>query len=107
LALVPAAYYQFVIDYTPYVDVIPLSTPDPEFDRAAFAIDFYARERFVWGMVSLIICLIGAIFLEAIYIIVTGRLSIELSTIVSGLIGSFTKAFLMRQKRRGVGATNY
>jgi hypothetical protein len=38
--LVPEAYYQFVIDYAPYVYVIPPSTPDLEFGRAAFAAAF-------------------------------------------------------------------
>ncbi|NWG11470.1 hypothetical protein HXY33_06985 [Candidatus Bathyarchaeota archaeon] len=44
MALVPEAYYQFVMDYAPYVYVIPPDTPDPESGRAAFsaafAIDF-------------------------------------------------------------------
>jgi hypothetical protein len=41
---VPEAYYQFVMDYAPYVYVIPPSTPDPAFGKgvlaANFAIDF-------------------------------------------------------------------
>jgi len=44
LGKVPEAYYQFVMDYAPYVYVIPPDTPDPEWGRAAFsaafAIDF-------------------------------------------------------------------
>jgi hypothetical protein len=34
---VPEAYFQFVMDYAPYVYVVPESGPDPEWGRAAFA----------------------------------------------------------------------
>jgi hypothetical protein len=37
---VPSAYYQFIIDYAPYVYVIPGSGPDPTWGRAAFAAAF-------------------------------------------------------------------
>jgi len=40
LANVPEAYYQFVMDYAPYVYVIPSSGPDPTWGRAAFAAAF-------------------------------------------------------------------
>jgi hypothetical protein len=40
MGAVPEAYYQFVMDYAPYVYVIPPSTPDPEWARAAFAAAF-------------------------------------------------------------------
>lgn len=40
MAAVPEAYYQFVMDYAPYVYVIPPDTPDPEYGRAAFAAAF-------------------------------------------------------------------
>ena len=51
---VPEAYYQFIIDYAPYVYVIPPNTPDPQWGRAtfaaAFAIDFlteaYTKPQF-------------------------------------------------------------
>lgn len=54
MGTVPEAYYQFIMDYAPYVYVIPPSTPDPAFGRsvfaAGFAIDFlfeaYATEQF-------------------------------------------------------------
>jgi len=36
----PDAYYQFIIDYAPYVYVIPGSGPDPTWGRAAFAAAF-------------------------------------------------------------------
>jgi hypothetical protein len=37
---VPEAYYEFVMDYAPYVYVIPGSGPDLEWGRAAFAAGF-------------------------------------------------------------------
>jgi len=37
---VPDAYYQFIIDYAPYVYVSPPNTPDPTWGRAAFAAAF-------------------------------------------------------------------
>jgi len=52
-------------------------------------------ERFVWGMTALIVALIGSIVLEGVYIAVKGELSVEIWTVVAGLIGSFTTAFLL------------
>lgn len=52
-------------------------------------------ERFVWGIVTMIIALIGTLTLEAIYIIITGQAQTEILAIISGLIGSITTAFLM------------
>jgi hypothetical protein len=40
MGAVPEAYYQFVMDYAPYVYVIPPGTPDREWGRAAFAAAF-------------------------------------------------------------------
>jgi len=40
MAAVPEPYYKFVLDYAPYVYVIPPDTPDPEWGRAAFAAAF-------------------------------------------------------------------
>jgi hypothetical protein len=40
MAKVPDAYYQFIMDYAPYVYVIPGSGPDLEWGRAAFAAAF-------------------------------------------------------------------
>ena len=58
-------------------------------------------------MTALIISLVGTIVLEVIHIIVTGRLSTELFTVISGLIGSFTTAFCLgpdgRRKRMPKG----
>jgi hypothetical protein len=54
MGTVPEAYFQFVMDYAPYVYVIPPSTPDPAFGKgilaASFAIDFlyeaYSAQQF-------------------------------------------------------------
>jgi len=40
MGVVPNAYYQFIMDYAPYVYVIPPNTPDPTWGRAAFATAF-------------------------------------------------------------------
>ena len=54
MGTVPEAYFQFIMDYAPYVYVIPPSTPDPTFGKgvlaASFAIDFlyegYSAQQF-------------------------------------------------------------
>jgi len=50
MAEVPQAYYQFIMDYAPYVYVISGSGPDTELGRAAFAaafaIDFFYEAYF-------------------------------------------------------------
>jgi len=54
MGAVPEAYYQLIMDYAPYVYVIPPNTPDPEWGKAvfaaAFAIDFlceaYSTKQF-------------------------------------------------------------
>ncbi|MCL4429972.1 MAG: hypothetical protein M1167_04385 [Chloroflexi bacterium] len=54
MGTVPEAYYQFIMDYAPYVYVIPPNTPDPAFGKgvlaASFVIDFfceaYSAEQF-------------------------------------------------------------
>jgi hypothetical protein len=54
MGTVPEPYYQFIMDYAPYVYVIPPNTPDPAFGKgvlaASFAIDFlceaYSAQQF-------------------------------------------------------------
>lgn len=55
-------------------------------------------ERFVWGMVTLIIALVGVIALEIVCILVTGAFNSELLAVISGLIGSLVTAFVMGKK---------
>ncbi|MGD6807647.1 MAG: hypothetical protein ACQCN4_11895, partial [Candidatus Bathyarchaeia archaeon] len=47
MGIVPETYYQFIMDYAPYVYVIPPSTPDLSFGKgvlaASFAIDFFCE----------------------------------------------------------------
>jgi hypothetical protein len=50
MGVVPEAYYNFVMNYAPYVYVVPPNTPDPACGRAAFAaafaIDFLFEAHF-------------------------------------------------------------
>ena len=55
-------------------------------------------ERFVWGMATLIIALVGVIGLEAMYILVTGTVNGEVLAVISGLVGSLVTAFVMGKK---------
>jgi hypothetical protein len=55
-------------------------------------------ERFVWGMVTLIVALVGVLVLEAVCIVVTGAFNSELLAVISGLVGSLATAFLMGKK---------
>jgi hypothetical protein len=55
-------------------------------------------ERFVWGMVTLIVALVGVLVLEGVCIVVTGTLNSELLAVISGLVGSLATAFLMGKK---------
>lgn len=55
-------------------------------------------ERFIWGVVILLVALVGLVVLEVVYIAVTGRLSMELLTIISGLVGSLSATFLSGRK---------
>lgn len=47
MGTVPETYYQFVMDYAPYIYVIPPDTPDPAFGKgvlaASFALDFFCE----------------------------------------------------------------
>ena len=55
-------------------------------------------ERFIWGMVLLIIALVGVIVLEVVCIVVTGAFNSELLAVISGLVGSLVTAFVMGKK---------
>ena len=55
-------------------------------------------ERFVWGMVLLIVALVGVLILEAVHIWVAGTVNNEMLMVVSGLIGALVSTFL-REKR--------
>ena len=55
-------------------------------------------ERFVWGMVTLIIALVGVLVLEVVCIVVTGAFNSELLAVISGVVGSLVTAFVMGKK---------
>jgi hypothetical protein len=55
-------------------------------------------ERFVWGMVILIVALIGLIVMETAYIVVTGKVNTEMLMVISGLVGALSSTFLMGKK---------
>ena len=50
MGIVPEAYFQFVMDFAPYVYVVPPDNPDPAFGKgvlaASFAIDFLCEAYF-------------------------------------------------------------
>jgi hypothetical protein len=56
-------------------------------------------ERFVWGMVTLIIALVGVIVLEAMHLLITGTVNSEMLAVISGLIGSLVTAFVLGKKQ--------
>ena len=55
-------------------------------------------ERFVWGMVLLLVALVGMILLETIFIVVTRTINDDLIAGISALLGSLTTAFLMGKR---------
>jgi hypothetical protein len=55
-------------------------------------------ERFVWGMVLLLVALLGMILLETIFIVVTGTINDDLIAGISALLGSLTTAFLIGKR---------
>lgn len=55
-------------------------------------------ERFVWGMATLIVALVGVLVLEVVCIVVTGAFNSELLAVISGLVGSLVTAFVMGKK---------
>ena len=55
-------------------------------------------ERFVWGMVLLLVALVGMILLETIFIVVTRTVNDDLIAGISALLGSLTTAFLMGKR---------
>jgi hypothetical protein len=62
-------------------------------------VEIAPSERFVWGMVALIIALVGLMLLEASNLTVTGTINNELLAVISGIVGSLITAFLMGKKK--------
>ena len=56
-------------------------------------------ERFVWGIIAIIVALVGLIVLEAVYILVTGKFSSEIFSAISGIATGLVTVFVMGKKR--------
>ena len=99
----------FVRDYFTRVEYVADDHPMPLVTRTARKARTRSRryrpvrvspsERFVWGMIVLVVALVGLIVLEAVCIVVTGNLSVELIAVISGLVGSLSTAFLTGKQR--------
>jgi membrane associated rhomboid family serine protease len=57
-------------------------------------------ERFVWGIIAVIIALVGLIVLEAMYILVTGKFSSDLFSAISGIATGLVTVFVMGKRGR-------
>jgi hypothetical protein len=57
-------------------------------------------ERFVWGIIAVIIALIGLITLEAMCIVVTGTFNLELFSGISGIATGLVTVFVMGKRGR-------
>lgn len=66
--------------------------------RRRRSVQVQPSERFVWGMVLLIIALVGVIVLEAVCIVVTGAVNSELLSVITGLVGALVSAFVVGKK---------
>ena len=57
-------------------------------------------ERFVWGIIAVMIALVGLIGLEAVYIIVTKTFSSEVFSGISGIVTGLVTVFVMGKRGR-------
>ena len=57
-------------------------------------------ERFVWGIIAVIIALIGLITLEAMCIVVTGTFNSEVFSGISGIVTGLVTVFVMGKRGR-------
>src|SRR5664280_1255042 len=55
-------------------------------------------ERFVWGIIAVIVALIGLIALEAVVIIVTGTFNSEVFSGISGIVTGLVTVFVMGKR---------
>lgn len=62
-------------------------------------VEIAPSERFIWGMIALIIALVGLMLIEIINLIVTGTINNEILAAISGMIGSLLTAFIMGKKQ--------
>ena len=57
-------------------------------------------EHFVWGIIAVIVALVGLIGLEAVYIIVTKTFSSEVFSGISGIVTGLVTVFVMGKRGR-------
>jgi sorbitol-specific phosphotransferase system component IIC len=57
-------------------------------------------ERFVWGIVAVIVALVGLIALEAVCIAVTGAFNSEVFSGISGIVTGLVTVFVTGKRRR-------
>lgn len=57
-------------------------------------------ERFVWGIIAVIIALVGLIVLEAVWIVVTKTFNLELFSGISGIATGLVTVFVMGKRER-------
>ena len=57
-------------------------------------------ERFVLGIIAVIIALVGLIVLEAVYILVTGKFSSDIFSAISGIATGLVTVFVMGKRGR-------
>jgi hypothetical protein len=57
-------------------------------------------ERFVWGIIAVIVALVGLIALEAVCIVVTGTFNSEVFSGISGIVTGLVTVFVMGKRGR-------
>jgi hypothetical protein len=57
-------------------------------------------ERFVWGIISVIIALVGLIALEGVCVVVTGVFNTEVFSGISGIVTGLVTVFVMGKRGR-------
>ena len=57
-------------------------------------------ERFVLGIIAVIVALVGLIVLEAVYILVTGKFSSDLFSAISGIATGLVTVFVMGKREK-------
>jgi hypothetical protein len=57
-------------------------------------------ERFVWGIIAVIIALIGLIALEGVCVVVTGVFNSDVFSGISGIVTGLVTVFVMGKRGR-------
>jgi hypothetical protein len=101
-------FRNFIREYFTRVELIEDDHPAPLMARTTrkartrsrryHSVRVSPSERFVWGMMILVVSLIGLIVMETTYIAVTGKVSSELLLPISGLVGALATQFLGKRQ---------